>query len=245
MLEDLDHYILVALVDALNEKSFSDDSDTASVTISSAANYIAEYFEVRIPEEILASSMNRITSHAPGSNWFSVRRSTYATDRYLVNFHPAENIASYYGSEQVYEDLTILGNDWMQESLRQIIQQHKTLGSGSAGLEDSIPASDRYVLRSDNEKFLEPVAEALPDLIQAIEQSNSIEATQKEIALAEIAIFESTICQPRLSVDLIERFLAFCTKSLTVWLGTVATQYIINKLLELLKSFEAALGLSQ
>lgn len=239
MLKDLDHYILVALVDALNELvSSEEDSDTASVTVAGAANYIAEHFEVRLPEELLSKSLTRILVHDQKSDVFKIRKSAFASDRYLVTFYPSERIYSYYGSNHIDDDLGLLGTDWMQESLQKIIESQKNGDQDQeVDVEAAVPASDRYVLRSDNEVPVEEIVQGLPELAQAVESSNSIEVAQREIALAEIAIFEATLAQPQISIELIERFLRFCQNSLVTWIGSAATQFVIGKLTELIDAF--------
>lgn len=70
-----------------------------------------------------------------------------------------------------------------------------TLGYQNSAPYISIPEADRSGIRSE-----------LAELTEQISGSNQIGDEQKQILLSEIAIFEASIVQPRLSADLISRF---------------------------------------
>lgn len=69
----------------------------------------------------------------------------------------------------------------------------------------SVPASDRYVALNDNERG--GVGALLLELKDETRAANDVEEEDRLVALSEIASFEATIIQPRVSTDLIQRFI--------------------------------------
>lgn len=70
--------------------------------------------------------------------------------------------------------------------------------------EDFVPAADRYVAISDNQR--QDLKGSLSELSEAIRGDNLIDPESKEAVLYEIAIFEATLVAPRLSLAMIEKF---------------------------------------
>lgn len=95
-----------------------------------------------------------------------------------------------------------------------------------------IPAANRYVQATDNQRT-EALA-ALKKLESAINGSNDSSDEDRVIALSEIAAFEATIVQPRISSELIDRFI----NSVIAWMQRVFSKALIEaaaqKLLEAL-----------
>jgi DNA-binding transcriptional ArsR family regulator len=97
-----------------------------------------------------------------------------------------------------------------------------------------IPASDRYVSLDDNQRL--ELREAVADLYSAVEKSNEGDE-ERENALAEIAVFEATIIQPRISTELVERFVSYALGSgAKVFAGIVvhdAAKFLLRKIAEI------------
>lgn len=68
------------------------------------------------------------------------------------------------------------------------------------------PASDRYVTLHDNQRA--EIRDLLGTFKSHINSSNEAGKEEREIALSEIAAFEATVIQPRVSAELIERFVS-------------------------------------
>ncbi|MES3026850.1 MAG: hypothetical protein V4820_03215 [Pseudomonadota bacterium] len=98
-----------------------------------------------------------------------------------------------------------------------------------------VPAADRYVSLSDN--LRSEVREHLQDARSAIRATNDAEDEEREIALSEIAAFEATVTQPRVSTELIERFvsrvLAWLVKAFGEAMVGVVASALIAKLMPL------------
>jgi hypothetical protein len=80
--------------------------------------------------------------------------------------------------------------------------------------EASIPASDRYVSISDNQQA--EFAAELGNLRDAVRGSNGASEEERERALYEIAVFETSIVAPLAATDLIQRFVDHVMKWITV-----------------------------
>jgi hypothetical protein len=95
--------------------------------------------------------------------------------------------------------------------------------------EFSIPAANRYVSLSDNRRTA--IAEALSALRASVEAVNDCDDNDRQIALAEIALFEQTIAQPRVPVELLERFATFALKWIAIAFVNAAVGQAANDLL--------------
>lgn len=99
-----------------------------------------------------------------------------------------------------------------------------------------IPASDRYVSIADNQRA------ALMDDLDALRSealgSNEVSEEDRLIARSEIAAFEATLMQPRVSTDLIQRFvdmvLAWIQRTFTAAAVQEVAQRLIQALLKLI-----------
>lgn len=100
---------------------------------------------------------------------------------------------------------------------------------------NDVPASDRYVSFDDNQKA--SFEHDLATLKEEIRGSNEPSEEERLIALSEIAAFEATIIQPRVSTDLIQRFVDKVLKwVVVVFLGALiaeVAQRIVEALLRL------------
>ena len=95
-------------------------------------------------------------------------------------------------------------------------------------LEGVAPASDRYVSIADN--YVGETKEHIAALRTAVEQANDVDPEARLIAMSEIAVFEATIVQPRVAVDLIERFV----NAVVAWLLKTFTAVAVTKAAEAL-----------
>lgn len=100
----------------------------------------------------------------------------------------------------------------------------------------AIPASNRYVTLDDNQRLA--ANDQLLALRKAVTGDNEGSEEDRIIALSEIAAFESTVTQPRVSHDLIRRFvdavLSWMTKAFTAAAVAEAAHILIEALLKLL-----------
>ena len=120
------------------------------------------------------------------------------------------------------------------EEAEELLDEHPDYGEAS-GDETGIPAADRYVQITDNQRAR--VVSHLEDLRTNIDASNEAAEEDKLIALSEIAAFEATFTQPRVSTDLVERFakkvLTWILKVFGEALAATAAAAIIAELLPL------------
>lgn len=125
------------------------------------------------------------------------------------------------------------GVEFIEGAINQI--NRRQLRDANAG-EKEVPASNRYVSIADNQRTeLTNELEALRDEARG---SNDVEEEDRLIALSEIAAFEATIAQPRVSTDLIQRFvdavLAWIQRSFTTATVQELAQRLIQALLKLI-----------
>lgn len=95
-----------------------------------------------------------------------------------------------------------------------------------------VPASNRYVTPRDNERAA--VAEALEQLAEHARAANDVEDEDRQIALSEIAAFEATIVQPRVSTDLIQRFVDMVLGWISKMFTAAAVQEVAQRLIQAL-----------
>lgn len=97
---------------------------------------------------------------------------------------------------------------------------------------DEIPASDRYVSISDNQRA------ALEDDLNALQNeargANDVDEEDRLIALSEIAAFEATIVQPRVATELIKRFVDMVLAWIQRTFTTAAVQEVAQRLIQAL-----------
>lgn len=92
------------------------------------------------------------------------------------------------------------------------------------------PAGDRYVTIQHNE--LSNLTVQLAELSEIVRGDNEAGEEDREIALSEIAAFEQTIIQPRVSTDLIERFVRRVLNWLMKLFAGAAVAAVAEKLIE-------------
>jgi hypothetical protein len=99
-----------------------------------------------------------------------------------------------------------------------------------------VPASNRYVSLRDNQRD-EPLLN-LAVLKEEVRGANDVDEEDRLIALSEIAAFEATIVQPRVSTDLIQRFvdsvLTWIQRTFTAAAVQEVAQRLIQALLKLI-----------
>jgi hypothetical protein len=86
------------------------------------------------------------------------------------------------------------------ESAEDLLEEHPDY----APFAGEVPAAGRYVSLDHNQR--DSVGSDLAELKRRIAGINDTDDETKQIALSEIAAFESTVMQPRVATDLIERF---------------------------------------
>jgi hypothetical protein len=91
------------------------------------------------------------------------------------------------------------------------------------------PASNRYVSLDDNARSA--VVTELAELKDAIRGDNEADEEARLIALSEIAAFEQTIVQPRVSAELIERFISATLAWLTDAFSKAAVGEIAKRII--------------
>ncbi|MFC3674764.1 hypothetical protein [Ferrovibrio xuzhouensis] len=98
-----------------------------------------------------------------------------------------------------------------------------------------VPASDRYVALSDNQR--NEVAAEVQNLKSAVRAANDVEEKDRQIALSEIAVFEATIVQPQIPVELVERFaqkvLGWILKKFGEALTGAAIKVLVDRLIKI------------
>jgi hypothetical protein len=96
----------------------------------------------------------------------------------------------------------------------------------------AVPASDRYVSIADNQQA--DLKESLEALADAVRGSNEATEVEREIAKSEIAAFEATIVQPRVSLELIERFVRTVLKWIVTVFTAAGVQEVAQRLIQAL-----------
>ncbi len=79
----------------------------------------------------------------------------------------------------------------------------------------------------------------MKDLAEAARGVNEVEQNQREIALSEIAAFEATIVQQRVSTDLIQRFVDTVLAWLKRTFTAAAVQEVVQRLIQALLKLHA------
>lgn len=103
---------------------------------------------------------------------------------------------------------------------------------GSAKSSSGVPASDRYVSIDHNQKA--EVEAALVNLREEVRGDNEVVEEDRLIALSEIAAFEATIIQPRVSTVLVERFISAVLTWMTRTFSKAAIADVAQKLIQAL-----------
>lgn len=92
-----------------------------------------------------------------------------------------------------------------------------------------VPGSDRYVPISDNQReVLRTEVVCLKELVRG---DNSIEATDRDIVLYEIAIFEAAIAPPFVSAELVKRFADGALAWIAKTIANVAASEVVKRIL--------------
>ncbi|MFN3514556.1 MAG: hypothetical protein ACK41C_16040 [Phenylobacterium sp.] len=103
-------------------------------------------------------------------------------------------------------------------------------GEETIAREAPVPASDRYVSIADNART--DITSQITALRDAVQSANDVGEEERLIALSELAAFEATILQPRVSTKLIERFVNYVLN----WIVTVIPKAILGAVVEVLAS---------
>jgi hypothetical protein len=115
------------------------------------------------------------------------------------------------------------------EEAEELLERHPDYGEV---LSASVPASDRYVSLGDNERA--DLERGLADLRSAVSASNEGSEEDRLVALSEIAAFEATVSQPRVSDALIERFANQVVRWIKFTFSAAVASEIAEKLIEVL-----------
>lgn len=111
------------------------------------------------------------------------------------------------------------------EAAEELLDNHPEYGTP---LKADVPAASRYVRLDDNQRDV--IESDLGSLRLAVRSSNETNEEDRLIALSEIAIFEASLIQPRLSTELIERFVHRIMKWLVAKFGEAVVGQIATAL---------------
>lgn len=95
-----------------------------------------------------------------------------------------------------------------------------------------VPASNRYVEISDNQR--EQIQSPLGELAEALRGSNELDEEDRQIILSEIAVFEATMAAPRVSTELVDRFVTGVLKGLILAVSTGLVATLAERLIDTL-----------
>ncbi len=109
------------------------------------------------------------------------------------------------------------------EAAEEILEAHPEYG------QPIIPAAGRYVTLSDNQRG--NIHGDLETLKAQVEATNDASEEDRQIALSEIAAFETTIIQPRISAELIDRFVARVLKWMVKVFGEAMVKVVTEALI--------------
>jgi hypothetical protein len=186
-----------------------------------------------------------------------------AKDDKTRRYFDAQHVAQVFGFEWRPGELRLVVDELEQ---RRYIATTKTIGSGADGglnshilqpgmeeaeelleihpeygkrmVQDLAPATDRYVSLQDNQ--LTEADEDLRLISDLVRGDNGVSEEDRAIALSEIAAFEATLVQPRVPIELIDRFvkhvILWITRTFTAAAVGVAAKKLIELLLPLLPS---------
>lgn len=231
-------YVGVALILAVSRNIGNTDSGVHPAKISDLTAAISAEFKIELPDSLVETI---ILDSLKDRQYISKIESRFNSTWYRFHISDPEQVVSYhFDADEVWKNYRSAGKYWLAECLSNINSEF----SGNSSKSESsatVPASDRYVDRSDNEPEIGELNEALAKASEEVRGNNEADEDAKLIALSELAIFEATLVQPRLAVDLIERFLSFCRRSLTKMLTASLAAKIIELLGGLLEKFAKSL----
>jgi len=118
------------------------------------------------------------------------------------------------------------------EAAEELLDEHPEY---DVSIKGKVPAAGRYVQISDNQR--DNVESDLDSLRVSVRSSNEIDEEDRQIALSEIAVFEAALIQPRLSTELIERFVNRIVKWMVSKLGEAMIGAIAGALVAKLLPF--------
>jgi hypothetical protein len=234
LVELADKYIWVGVLWCVesSEKSFR------AFTAEEIAKKVEQKFKVTFTKDEIRRLLDQVYAESDSTDYLEYVSSPFADDRYIIRVNEIPIVARFTGVEALWYSANKIGESWLRETIDNIRKLMDGAEQTTEGVEHkSVPASDRYVTPSDNSEKFGEIEQALSGLKSDVEGSNSIEEEERLIALSEIALFEASIAQPRLALDIIERFLAFCATKLSSWIGGAATALIVGYLKDLLEVF--------
>lgn len=118
------------------------------------------------------------------------------------------------------------------EAAEELLDEHPEYG---LPYQAEVPAANRYVRLDDNQRTT--VEESLSDLRLAVRSSNETDEEDRLIALSEIAAFEAVLIQPRVSTELVERFVNRIIKWMISIFGTAMIGAVADALIAKLLPF--------
>ena len=233
--EEMQH-LAVALLVAMESIPRSDNH--LSCTLLELQSAFNEEFSGAIELNVVRAVLDSASTF--DTEYFEIVESRFADTRYIFDTRRIRVIArNNFEAEDVYQQYDTAGYSWLRECVTNILGAH---GLGTVANEDAIPAADRYVTKDDNQASFSEISANLDTAAEELRGSNEITEEDRFIALSEIAIFEATIAQPRVAVDLIERFLAFCQTKLMKLVSAAMAALLIDKLKGLLAQFMSTIS---
>ncbi len=238
-MEEHEALLLVGVIRSVSSGIVSE----RSFTVSELIDEIGNMFQIEFAQETIRTVMSKAARIGENLSIIEHISSKYASDRFVLYVSEPRTIAQVCDAVDAWDRALRAGDEWLREVLLNIRNEIEADESVAPDTEqsvaeiNSVPASDRYVSTRDNQPSVEAISRELRLVREQVESSNSIDDEARLISLSEIALFESAICQPRLAVDIIERFLKFCSTKLLVWLGLAVVEFLVEKLKALLDDF--------
>ncbi len=229
---DLPEYIAVAIIAHTEAEFGATGRTTAVLTPAQIVEYINNRTKrINIDQDIANDGIDLLrlagvlevirTPHAQARIWISKA----GIDSFRTNRDT--------DSSEIKSALGVfnrLGWEWLTESI-----DNSTLALANneddSSISVEIPASDRYVSTIDN-SAKEPISADLRELADAIRGDNESDEETKQIYLSEIAAFESTLIQPRVPIDLIERFVNKVLKYVLILFSGEILHEVAKRLVE-------------
>jgi hypothetical protein len=229
-------YLTAAIVALVWDETHDGDS------VAFSTNDLADKFASKYEVELGADDLDIVFQQYLGDQSpITVIKSPFSRTYFDFPLDYLDNVLTRdSASENVWQNFLTIGPQWIKECTQTILSKNRDADLGEK--KSRIPASDRYVALSDNQEAIDALKPDLASVAQETIQKNDIADEQRLIILSEIAVFEQTICQQRLSVDLIERFLEFCKSTIVKFVGAAIATSLINRLSQLIERFVGLAG---
>jgi len=214
---------------ALHRTQAAQGSLRSGETIAKSLRLFEENFE-QLTDEVL----NYLQGFVQRTG-LALRELLDVTSRELVNSLNAhqqvvdrEKLASFAPGKSIE---TVIDESFAR-ALKRLSLRVQDLQWGSQAGGSLIPAANRYVTAADNQRA--ELTNELEALKEEARGANDVEEEDRLIALSEIAAFEATIVQPRVSTDLIQRFVDAVLTWIQRTFTTAAVQEVAQRLIQAL-----------